>query len=180
MRNMTNHLHERFAWALDVLDIHATDTVLEVGCGAGILAEQVVQSLTTGKVTAIDKSEAMIRMASKRNHLWIAEGKVHFVAADFADVSLTEQYDKIFAFNVSAFWNEPEKALKQIGKYLKNTGKFYLFHQPPIEITKRIAKQAAAQLMKYDFRILTTLFKDLPTASAFCIIAVPGENYINL
>jgi ubiquinone/menaquinone biosynthesis C-methylase UbiE len=180
MRNMSNHLHERFAWALEVLEIKPTDYVLEVGCGAGILAEQVAQKLTTGRITAIDKSEAMIRMASKRNHSWITVGKVHLVADDFAEVSLAEQYDKIFTFNVSVFWKEPEKELKQIRQYLKVGGKFYLFHQPPVEITKRIATQARAQLLINDFQILDTLFKDLPTASAFCIIAVPDENHMSL
>ena len=71
-------LNERFIWAVSVLDIKPTDNVLEIGCGAGILAEQIANKLTTGKITAIDKSMPMIKIASRRNKIFIETGKATF------------------------------------------------------------------------------------------------------
>ncbi len=58
---------ERFTWAVSVLNIKPTDNILEIGCGAGVLAEQIANKLTIGTITAIDKSMPMINMARRRN-----------------------------------------------------------------------------------------------------------------
>jgi len=52
---------ERFLWAAKLLDVQPSNTVLEIGCGAGIFAEQIAHRLTTGKLTAVDKSKPMIK-----------------------------------------------------------------------------------------------------------------------
>ena len=92
-----------------------------------------------------------------------------------AGIQLPDQvYDKIFAFNVSVFWKDPIQELQIIASHLKPTGAFYLFHQPPYDITKQIAEKAREQLQKSSFTIVQTIFKALPPAAAFCIIAQPA------
>jgi 16S rRNA A1518/A1519 N6-dimethyltransferase RsmA/KsgA/DIM1 with predicted DNA glycosylase/AP lyase activity len=34
-------INERFSWAVSVISISPTDHILEIGCGAGILTEQI-------------------------------------------------------------------------------------------------------------------------------------------
>jgi len=164
--------NERIYWAVSMLDIQPSDRVLEIGCGAGLAVEQIAQKLTSGKITAIDQSQAMITMASKRNKELIATEKVVLLTGKLAEIQLPDQgYDKIFAFNVSVFWKNPIRELQIIASHLKPDGAFYLFHQPPYDITKQIAKKASEQLKKGNFAIVQTIFKALPPVAAFCIIA---------
>ncbi len=167
-------LQERFIWALAVLGVQADDEVLDIGGGTGILAEQVAQKLTSGKITLLDKSETMIRTASKRNEGFLQSGKMHCLISDMANPPLPQHsFDKIWAFNVSVLWKNPSQNLPVIHSLLKPEGKLYLFHQPPHEITRQLARQASEQCRQYGFSILDTLYRELTPASAFCLIAQP-------
>lgn len=166
--------NERIHWAVSLLDIQPTDSILEIGCGAGLAVHQVARKLTSGKITAIDQSQAMITMASRRNNAFIDTEKAVLLTGKLAGIQLPDQvYDKIFAFNVSVFWKNPIRELQIITSHLRPNGAFYLFHQPPYDITKQIAEKASEQLKKGNFTIMQTIFKALPPAAAFCIIAQP-------
>jgi Methylase involved in ubiquinone/menaquinone biosynthesis len=160
-------INERFPWAVDVLDIKPSDHLLEIGCGVGILAEQIAGKLTTGTITAIDSSQAMIKIATKKN---IANA--HFITSDFVSATFpVNTYHKILAFNVNFFWKDPAAELALIRKYLKRNGKLYVFYQAPYDITIAAAKPIEEKLRSHGYTIVDTLFKKMIPASAFCIVA---------
>lgn len=51
---------------LDRLPLEGHETVLDAGCGAGAVTEQLVERLPHGRVIAIDASPAMVRLAAER------------------------------------------------------------------------------------------------------------------
>ena len=55
---------ERFVWAVDILALDPTDRVLEVGCGHGVAVSLVCERLTSGRITAIDRSKPRVGIAS--------------------------------------------------------------------------------------------------------------------
>ncbi len=125
-------INERFLWAVEVLDIKPSDHLLEIGCGAGILAEQIGGRLAAGTITAVDSSAAMIKIATRKN-----VANAHFIASDFASAALPDNaYNKILAFNVNFFWKEPSKELALIRKYLQDNGRLYVFYQAPYDISR--------------------------------------------
>ena len=134
-------LNERFAWAASVLNGKPTDHFLEIGCGSGILAEQIAIQLTSGTITAIDKSKAMIKMAYKRNIRFIETGRAIFIIGDFAKSQLGQSFDKIFGFNVNVFWKNPSRELELIKRYLKPKGHLYIFYQAPYDIDMKATNQ---------------------------------------
>jgi len=159
-------INERFPWAVTVLNVKPSDHLLEIGCGAGVLAEQIAGKLKTGSLTAIDSSAAMIKMAVKKNI------NAQFITCDFASAALPEKaYDKILAFNVNFFWKDPAAELTLIRKYLKRNGKLYVFYQAPYDITIAAAKPIEEKLLSHGYKIVDTVFKKMSPASAFCIIA---------
>src|SRR5216110_3848892 len=106
---MASKPSERFVWAVDTLALDAADRLLEVGCGHGVAVSLVCERLTTGTITAIDRSPKMIEMATRRNREHVDAGRALFEAvaleeADFGD----RRFDKVFAFNVAPFWLQPE------------------------------------------------------------------------
>jgi SAM-dependent methyltransferase len=109
---MASKPSERFVWAVDTLALDPGDRVLEVGCGHGVAVSLVCERLTSGRITAIDRSKKMIEMATRRNREHVARGRAVLKTAalekaDFGD----ERFDKVFAFNVAPFWLQPKEAL---------------------------------------------------------------------
>lgn len=51
---------------LDRLPLTGDETVLDAGCGAGAVTEQLVARLPHGRVIAVDASPAMVRLAAER------------------------------------------------------------------------------------------------------------------
>lgn len=64
---MAEKIAERLQWAVDTLSAASTDHLLEIGCGHGVAVSLVCERLTSGTITAIDRSEKMINLARKRN-----------------------------------------------------------------------------------------------------------------
>ncbi len=63
---MAGKASERFVWAVDTLEVRPADRLLEVGCGHGVAVSLVCERLTTGTVTAIDRSPKMIEIRLER------------------------------------------------------------------------------------------------------------------
>jgi ubiquinone/menaquinone biosynthesis C-methylase UbiE len=129
---MPPKIHERFHWAVEQMDIQPTDRILEIGAGHGFAAALICDRLTTGHLTAIDRSDKMTAVASKRNASCLDAGRVDFQTASLEDADFgAAQFDKIFAFNVNVFWTEPGKGLDRIQRWLAPGGTFFLFYMPP-------------------------------------------------
>jgi ubiquinone/menaquinone biosynthesis C-methylase UbiE len=174
MKTDMAHKPARFSWALEVLNTGPSDVVLEVGCGAGILAGRIARTLVSGKLIALDRSEAMIKLASKRNRELLESGKIEFMNKAYAKADFPEKtFDKIIAFNVSLFWKDFAKELLLVHRQLKPGGQFFLFHQPPKPTAAAIAQVAENQLLQHNFVVEQKQFKELPVDSAFCLVAKP-------
>src|SRR5688572_26314563 len=97
--------HERFRWAVEILKVKPGDCILEIGCGVGFAVEEVAQHLATGKITAIDKSPAMIEKAIRRNQKNIEQGKVKFIQSELLEFEENDvKFNKIFCLNINLFW----------------------------------------------------------------------------
>ena len=165
---------ERFIWAADVLDVQPADTLLEIGCGTGLLASLLLPALKKGSYTAIDRSATAIAKATDKHESYVANGKANFITGTLSDATLKpESYSKIFAFNVANLWKAPATELDIIKKLLKKGGNFYLFHQPPYDITKQLATEATQVLLEHGFEIKETIIRPMETVPAFCIVAQP-------
>jgi SAM-dependent methyltransferase len=168
---------ERFLWATELLDVKPTDNILEIGCGAGLMAEQIANRLTGGQLIAIDKSSAMLEKAKRRNKRFVDDGTARFLAADFLEAKLLASYfDAIVAFNVNFFWKGPAKELQIIKQSLKPAGQLYIFHQGPFEIDVAAVEPIKQELINNAFEIIDVQEKKLLPASAFCIVTKPVEN----
>lgn len=123
---------DRLLWAVEVLAPDPTDHILEIGCGTGVAAELILQRLTTGRLTAIDRSASMIKAAEKRNRAEVDSGKARFrnVALERADFA-GERFDKVLAVNVNRFWLEPIDEPDLWRAILKPGAVVCLVYQPP-------------------------------------------------
>ncbi|MFJ7072526.1 class I SAM-dependent methyltransferase [Streptomyces sp. NPDC098781] len=124
---------ERLTWAVENLDLGPGDRVLEIGCGRGVAITLVCERLTSGTVTAIDRSSTAVEEARRRNARCVAAGRavVRTAAVEEADFPAAS-FDKIFAVNVNLFWvRSPERELAALRRWLAPGGALCLCWEPP-------------------------------------------------
>jgi SAM-dependent methyltransferase len=168
---------ERFVWAVDTLEVRPADRLLEVGCGHGVAVSLVCERLTTGTITAIDRSPKMIEMATRRNRDHVDAGKALFEAVALEDADLgNRRFDKVFAFNVAPFWLQPEAALGAVREHLARDGAVYIFwdarHFAP-EGARDLGNELADRLREGGFSIGKVLVEDLRPVPAVCVMGRP-------
>ena len=166
--------NERFSWAADIIAPRPASVLLEIGCGAGILAELIAGKLSTGHIMCIDQSASMNRMAIQRNKRYVLSHQASFEATGFADAVLPEsKFDKVFAFNVNFFLKQPVKELALISRCLKSTGELFVFYQTPGGIDMKLCEAIKTRLEENGLRVSDTLFGKFSTSAALCIITKP-------
>src|ERR1700754_4651242 len=175
---MAGTASERFVWAVDTLEVRPADRLLEVGCGHGGAVSLVCERLTTGTITAIDRSPKMIEMATRRNREHVDAGRATLRAVALEEADLGDRrFDKIFAFNVAPFWLQPEAALQTVGKHLARDGAVYVFwdaRHSALGRARDLGNDLADRLREGGFSLDRVLVQDLHPVPAVCAIGRPG------
>src|SRR5436190_185957 len=174
---MAGKASERFVWAVETLGVRPADRLLEIGCGHGVAVSLVCERLTTGTITAIDRSPKMIAMATRRNREHVDAGRAVLAATALEDADLGDRrFDKVFAFNVAPFWLQPEAALAAVREHLSRDGAFYLFwdarHFAP-ERPQDLGNEVADRMREGGFAVDRVLVERLHPVPAVCAIGRP-------
>ena len=171
---MASRPSERLVWAVDTLAPSPGDRVLEVGCGHGVAVSLVCERLTSGRITAIDRSPKMIAMATRRNREHIGAGRAVLETTALEDADFgNERFDKVFAFNVAPFWLQPKEALGIVGRHLAPDGAVYLFWDARHTQSGRardLADRLGERLRLAEFSVNHVLVEDVRPAPAVCVI----------
>lgn len=166
--------NERFTWAVTTMNIQPADNILEIGCGHGIAVSMIAPMLTTGSITAIDRSAAMIAKAVARN----AGNNAVLLTGPFAGITLPRsRYNKIFAFNVNIFLKPTGEEMEKIRQLLAPRGTLYVFYQslPGVKTSamKAFAAPMSRHLEQAGFRVRDMLFLSATSSSCVGIICTP-------
>jgi SAM-dependent methyltransferase len=125
----------RNEWAVDLLELDASDHVLEIGFGPGLAIGAMARTVTAGCVVGIDHSPVMVRTAQRRNMRAVRAGRVHLIAAGAEDLprrelAFAEPFDRILAANSIGFWPDPVEQLRSLRELLRPGGVIELLSQP--------------------------------------------------
>ena len=174
---MASKPSQRFGWAVDTLALDPAGRVLEIGCGHGVAVSLVCERLTSGRITAIDRSQKMIEMATRRNREHVAAGRAVLKTAALEQADLgKERFDTVFAFNVAPFWLQPKESLRIVRRHLAPDGAFFLFwdarHTQP-DRARDLGDRLSERVGLAEFSVDHVLVKDLRPVPAVCVIARP-------
>ena len=106
---------------IQCLDVNKGDSVFDLACGTGVVTKKIKQKVgSMGYVVGGDTSITAIKTAKK----WIgAQTNLDFVNMDAENFSFSKQFDIITCQYALFFFPNAQKALKNIKKNLKKTGK---------------------------------------------------------
>nr|MCR5407099.1 methyltransferase domain-containing protein [Lachnospiraceae bacterium] len=121
MVNGMNGGHAAMAdWGLSHLERIVPDEIVELGCGGGRNAGELLKRYPFSKVTAIDYSEVSVGKATEYNADAIKAGRCKVQQGDVSALSLPEEkFDLATAFETIYFWPGLEKCFAQVAKVLK-------------------------------------------------------------
>lgn len=137
---MSQKISKRLLEIVDALPLKKGVRILEIGCGTGVAAREVVNRIDDIYVLAIDRSQKAIEQAKKISKTEIEKGKLNFIQFAIEDFELPENeelFDFAFAIRVGALdGRHPEiekQALENIRKVLKKNGKLFIDGGDPLK-----------------------------------------------
>lgn len=120
----------RHRLAVEALELSGDEQVLEIGCGHGVATRLVLERLTTGCITALDRSAKMI--ATVESGSPDAGERLRTIAAALEGVDwATERFDAIFAVNVDLNLRLGTGWAPLLRSLLKPNGRLVMAFEPP-------------------------------------------------
>ena len=119
----------------------------------------------------------MIEMATRRNREHVDAGRAVLEAIALEDMDLGDRrFDKVVAFNVAPFWQQPKVALDAVRDHLAGDAAVYIFwdarHFAP-ERARDLGNELADRLREGGFSVDSVLVEDLHPVPAVCAIGRP-------
>ena len=126
-----NSGHAKLAdWGLAHLPKLSVSDAVDLGCGGGRNAGELLKKYPTAHVTAIDYSALCVEKAARYNRAMIAAGRCEVRQGDVSDLQLPESaFDLATAFETVYFWPGLETCFAQAAKVLKPGGYFLICNE---------------------------------------------------
>lgn len=127
--------------------------VLELGCGIG--TDTINFARHGAQVTAIDLSEASLKLARQRAEVYGLASNIQFCLADAENLSRSlplEPYDLVYSFGVIHHTPHPERALKQLRQFVHSgsTLKIMLYHRRSWKVFAIVLKHGHGQFWRLE------------------------------
>lgn len=131
MLNGMNSGHARMAdWGLSHLKTIAPERIVDLGCGGGRNAGELLKKYPSAKGTAVDYSELSVAKASEYNRDVIAADRLEVKQGDVSALKLPDNtYDLATAFETIYFWPGLEKCFSEVARILKDGGYFMIVNE---------------------------------------------------
>ena len=131
MLGTMNSGHAKMAdWGLSHLPPMEPDAAVDLGCGGGRNAGELLRIYPNVRVTAVDYSELSVAKAKEYNSAMIAAGRCTVIQGDVSNLKLPAgSFDLATAFETVYFWPGLEKCFGQVAKALKPGGYFLICNE---------------------------------------------------
>ena len=131
MLSTMNSGHAKMAdWGMSHLPEMSPGCIVDLGCGAGRNAGELLKRYRNACVTALDYSELSVQKAKEYNKEMISAGRCDVQQGDVSHLTLEEgKYDLATAFETVYFWPGLEKCFEQVAKVLRTGGYFLIVNE---------------------------------------------------
>ena len=131
MLGTMNSGHAKLAdWGFDHLPEMTPESAVDLGCGGGRNAGELLKMFQKAHVTAVDYSALSVEKAKDYNKAMIVTGRCEVLQGDVSDLQLPAgTFDLATAFETVYFWPGIGKCFSQVAKVLKPGGYFMICNE---------------------------------------------------
>lgn len=131
MVNGMNGGHAKLAdWGMSFLKEVNPESAVDLGCGGGRNAGELMKKYPHSKVTAIDYSEVSVEKAREYNKDMISSGRCRVLQGDVSKLALdSDSFELATAFETVYFWGDLEKCFSEVHRVLKDGGTFLICNE---------------------------------------------------
>ena len=131
MLGTMNSGHAKLAdWGFDHLPEMTPESAVDLGCGGGRNAGELLKMFQKAHVTAVDYSALSVEKAKEYNKAMIVAGRCKVLQGDVSDLQLPAgTFDLATAFETVYFWPGIGKCFSQVAKVLKPGGYFMICNE---------------------------------------------------
>lgn len=130
LRGMNSGHAKMTDWGLSHLKMADPQSIVDLGCGGGRNAGELLKRYPDSHVTAIDYSELSVEKAKEYNREMVETGRCTVQQGDVSSLELTEEsYDLATAFETIYFWPGLTPCFSQVAKILKPGGYFMICNE---------------------------------------------------
>ncbi len=127
---MNEHHFPLTNWALEVVQISSSDTILDIGCGGGRTIATLAEKAPDGKVFGIDHSADCVKWSEEYSQSLVDKGRVEVFHAGVEKMSFQDDYfNLVVAVETIYFWPDILDSFKEVHRVLKPGGKFLIVNE---------------------------------------------------
>jgi len=117
-KDASRHQKEWGRKLIDELTLHGRETVIDLGCGDGVLTKLIAERVSEGTVLGVDSSPSMIAAAKK-----LEGGNLRFEILDINDLAFEGEFDVAFS-NAALHWvKDHDRLLDRVLRSLRTGGR---------------------------------------------------------
>ncbi|MBE6009902.1 MAG: class I SAM-dependent methyltransferase [Lachnospiraceae bacterium] len=130
VRGMNSGHVKQADWGMSYLDEVEARRIVELGCGGGRNAAELLKHYPEAKLIAVDYSDISVEKAKKINREMIVAGRCLVKQASVASLPFKEgTFDLATAFETVYFWPGLERCFSEVNRVLKPGGYFLICNE---------------------------------------------------
>lgn len=130
VRGMNSGHVKQADWGMSYLAEVEARRIVELGCGGGRNAAELLKHYPEAKLIAVDYSDISVEKAKKINREMIATGRCLVKQASVASLPFKEEtFDLATAFETVYFWPGLERCFSEVNRVLKPGGHFMICNE---------------------------------------------------
>lgn len=136
IRSFMNRINARLNnFAVDQLQVEASDRVLEIGFGGGVTLRPLLSQARF--VCGVDPSADVVATARRRFSAFIKTGNAEFHEGKVEALPLPDKaFDKVLTANTVYFWSSLELGLREIQRVLAPSGRVVIGFTPQVRMDR--------------------------------------------
>ena len=170
--------------SIALLALASNEHVLEIGFGGGKTLPMLLQRVSAGHVTGMERSETMLAAARASHASDLRAGRLALAAGDASTLPWSHAtFDKVLTVNTLYFWESPVLVLTEIRRVLKPDGTLVLAYRPQSHLERlsvsahgfRIYSDEAIVALLHDagFEVVAMQFEERHGNAHTCVVARP-------
>ena len=131
MLGTMNSGHAKLAdWGFTHLPAMTPEIAVDLGCGGGRNAGELLKMFPKAHVTAVDYADLSVKKAAAYNRIMIEAGRCTVMQGDVSALPFRDgTFDLATAFETVYFWPGPVKSFSEVCRILKPGGRFLIVNE---------------------------------------------------